>query len=341
MRPAPFYRPELDGLRFFAFVAVFITHALPHNEAILAAHHLPQFLATVAKAGAYGVDLFFLLSAYLITSLLLREREQTGKVDVKAFYIRRILRIWPLYFFALGIAAVWGYFDPRLVMPGSYLAAYLLLAGNWMTVMFGPPSSFMSILWSVSVEEQFYLTWPLLLRRLPVRKTAVALIAVAWITRALVLAGTGPHALFPNTLARLDTIALGILLAGIRLNLSIVKRVVLALAGLAFWATATTLPDLFAFPVTTLGSAALFLACLGMELKAGWLIYLGKISYGLYVYHVLALDMAWRYFGHTGLVVISAAFAVTVACAAASYRFLEAPALRLKERYTHIPSRPT
>src|SRR3954463_14084740 len=106
--PAPirsaFYRPELDALRFFAFFAVFVHHTLPHDPTKYAAQHLPGFLAVVAGAGAFGVDLFFLLSAYLITSLLLRERRQTGKIAVRAFYLRRILRIWPLYFFALLVA---------------------------------------------------------------------------------------------------------------------------------------------------------------------------------------------------------------------------------------------
>src|SRR5690349_18798650 len=96
-----FYSPELDTLRFFAFLGVFIFHSAPRTPGFYAAAGCPAWLShvliSIFGAGAYGVDLFFALSAYLITSLLLREREATGKLDVRGFYLRRILRIWPLY----------------------------------------------------------------------------------------------------------------------------------------------------------------------------------------------------------------------------------------------------
>src|SRR5436305_10886285 len=96
-----FYRPELDGLRFFAFLGVFVFHAAPRTLEFYAAAGYPRWLTnlliSVFGAGAYGVDLFFALSAYLITSLMLRERATTGSFDLRSFYVRRILRIWPLY----------------------------------------------------------------------------------------------------------------------------------------------------------------------------------------------------------------------------------------------------
>ena len=103
-RPAAqphFYRPELDVLRFIAFFSVFIAHlenapvatdASPLKAALL---HL---YAVVVASGAFGMCIFFLLSAYLITELLIRERAATGSIHLRAFYTRRILRIWPLYF---------------------------------------------------------------------------------------------------------------------------------------------------------------------------------------------------------------------------------------------------
>src|ERR1700722_6435581 len=86
-----FYRPELDALRFFAFLGVLL-------------HHGPKpqgFLTVVSDAGSFGLLMFFLLSAYLITELLFREREQTGTISWKHFFVRRALRIWPLYYAAL------------------------------------------------------------------------------------------------------------------------------------------------------------------------------------------------------------------------------------------------
>src|SRR5438552_17688903 len=100
-----FYRPELDVLRFGAFLLVFIHHGFPLTAAEYAGWGVPgvvaALLASGARAGALGVDLFFALSAYLITELLLREQRSHGTFSIRAFYVRRILRIWPLYFFAL------------------------------------------------------------------------------------------------------------------------------------------------------------------------------------------------------------------------------------------------
>ena len=159
----------------------------------------------------FGVQLFFLLSAYLFTSLLLREKLELGSVNLRAFYIRRILRIWPLYFFLLLLAVLWPGAG-RLPLP--YFAAYVLLAANWMTAAFGPPASWASILWSVSIEEQFYLSWPLAIQLLAVRwylVIAVGLIAVANCIRFyLSLGPLYPYTVFPNTFAQLDCIGLGI-----------------------------------------------------------------------------------------------------------------------------------
>ncbi len=102
------------------------------------------------------VDLFFALSSYLITELLIREHRPTGTLNIRAFYARRVLRIWPLYFFALFLAA------PSL--PREYLAGFALLSGNWMCALAGFPASPFALLWSVSIEEQFYLAWPWVVR---------------------------------------------------------------------------------------------------------------------------------------------------------------------------------
>ena len=103
-----FYQPELDGLRFYAFLGVFVCHTLPFDAAFYRRFHLPvpALWGAIAKSGAAGVDLFFALSAFLITSLLLREQQQTGGISLRNFYLRRILRIWPLYFLVIAIGAV-------------------------------------------------------------------------------------------------------------------------------------------------------------------------------------------------------------------------------------------
>ncbi len=95
-----FYRPELDALRFFAFSCVFLCHgpALDLTQDAAKSHRAAtRFLAIFFHSGAFGLPIFFLLSAYLITELLIRERDRTGEIHLKDFYVRRILRIWPLY----------------------------------------------------------------------------------------------------------------------------------------------------------------------------------------------------------------------------------------------------
>src|SRR6478752_213765 len=128
-----FYRPELDVLRFFAFLGVFIFHTAPRTmdfyDSARYPHWLSSLLIPTFGAGAYGVDLFFALSAYLITNLLLRERSATGALDLRGFYLRRILRIWPLYLAFVAFAAVFAALVPEQHLPMKYVIGYSLLAG--------------------------------------------------------------------------------------------------------------------------------------------------------------------------------------------------------------------
>ncbi len=124
-----FYYPELDSIRFFLFCAVWSFHALPKEESVYPIYQVPAALAGlitgIIKAGIYSLYLFFVLSAFLITELLLRERELRGSADLKAFYIRRLLRIWPLYFFVLALAGLFSVFDRSQFLGWDYGAAYL------------------------------------------------------------------------------------------------------------------------------------------------------------------------------------------------------------------------
>src|SRR3984957_5422234 len=175
-KPRRFYRPELDGLRFYAFLGVFVCHTVPNEAKFYSDLHLPmpRLLAAVVRSGAAGVDLFFVLSAFLITSLLLRERQDTGEISLRLFYIRRILRIWPLYFLVVGLGVLlahtaphrnhFWYYDPAL--SWQYLASYIFFGANWVYAVLGNPHSICAPLWTVSIEEQFYLVWPALMKTL-------------------------------------------------------------------------------------------------------------------------------------------------------------------------------
>ena len=155
-----FYFPELDILRFLAFLSVFIFH-LPGYRGDFYAHL--GFVGSVCLIGGFGVDLFFALSAFLITRLLLDERRTTGRLEVRLFYMRRILRIWPLFFFFLGLTFVLSrsvYLFAMRISPTSSatwtrgIPGLALLLGNFVGATANPV---IAPLWSICAEEQFYL----------------------------------------------------------------------------------------------------------------------------------------------------------------------------------------
>jgi peptidoglycan/LPS O-acetylase OafA/YrhL len=343
-----YYRPELDVLRFFAFFLVFLSHTVPGDA--------PYWIVGLAAGGAFGVDLFFALSSFLITTLLLRERDAGGTVDATAFYMRRILRIWPLYFvFLLVIAPLMSSVLADESMPLKYTAAFLLLAGNWACVLWGYPHSVAGPLWSVSMEEQFYLVWPWIVRRWAANLVVVALglLAVSFVVRICLVTGGAVHPqIWCNTLARMDPIACGAILAVIvkrrEVALSGVARAALlmfAIAGLAVagrYGDFTGVRSLITFPAVTVVCVALILATLGLPAPRP-LVYLGRISYGLYVFHltfVMLFDVGTTHDPLERAIRIVLTLAATIAAAAVSYHLLERPFLRLKERFAHVLSRP-
>lgn len=358
-RQDSFYRPELDCLRFIAFLFVFISHAfaielgfythlgLPHEAAL--------WLARAIAVGGFGVALFFVLSSYLITELLIREHSHTGHLDIKSFYIRRALRIWPLYFFFLFLV----YFaipqESIYALNGTFLAAMLLFAGNWACVIFGGMGhSVAGPLWSVSVEEQFYLAWPLIISRVGVKnlkKVCVVVIVIANLTRIIMeKKGAGFVAFWCNTITWLDAIAAGALIAlllrGGAPNLSRVQRVLLFAGGFAVWVLPARFsqyliyPDIASYPLIVVGSVLMLLSAIGSGVANPILVYLGRISYGLYVWHVLALAIVSKFLRKYSPQHALAGFILTVLFAAISYRWLEQPFLKLKKRFTHVVSRP-
>jgi peptidoglycan/LPS O-acetylase OafA/YrhL len=374
-----FYRPELDVLRFIAFLGVFFYHLKPRTlppellryTAIPLVSTLVRLGYDLLGAGNFCVDLFFVLSSYLITELLVREKAKRGFLDVKAFYLRRILRIWPLYFFFIGLAWVLQMFVPGQVFTWHYVLAFLLLSGNWISALHGLPASVALPLWSVSVEEQFYLLWPLVVRISSptfLATVAIGLLVIASGVRFVLLMGhTTMQMLSYNTFTRLDGIAVGILISlYLRGNIPTLSKggrtffVILGFGGLigasdllssaASGAAPTLLRGMLGFPLVAAAGALLFRSALGLPVESirmvgrFRLVYLGKISYGLYVYHYLALSLARSALGplRVELYPVYALFGLglTVAFSVASYQFLELPFLKLKERFTYVHSRP-
>ena len=363
-----FYQPELDCLRFAAFMAVFLYHCFPSGPQFYQGwpHIIVSFIGATMTAGAFGVALFFALSSYLITNLLLREKETRGSLDARSFYLRRILRIWPLYFAFVAFAALLPLTFASQHLPFSYIAGYSLLAGNWVYVFLGVPQSVAGPLWSVSIEEQFYLAWPLVVRRASrasLAKIAVVLLVAAIASRVLLAFVHAPvRATVFNTISCIDPIALGILLALVLKeppNLSTVQTrcSVSGIDRLDDWGLRLSYLDRGWGNV--IGRSLVAFACIGVLVsflgsKNRWirhpaLLYLGKVSYGLYVIHLfgwlcgvhILRESPARYQTLAGrLELAGLALVITITGAAISYQWFESPFLRLKERFTYVHSRP-
>ncbi len=356
-----FYHPELDVLRFCAFLLVFIAHA--STVAPTGPASLPGVSAILASAfwgaGFSGLALFFTLSSYLITELLLQEQARTGAIHLRAFYLRRVMRIWPLYFFFLLVCRpLAAHFIPWEHFSLNAYLAFSLLVGNWFCFFQGFPPSVATPLWSISIEEQFYLFWPLLISRFRRQVPAIALgmLVLANVARALLVLYPRPDpALWCSTLTRLDPFALGALLAfyttGREVRLAGALRVllvILAILLLLFVGRSGAHNGDMALLFYPLESAA---CCLGLfailRPMASWkpgligrgFIYLGRISYGLYVYHLMMLVLVSRIASLNFPEHQILALAGTIVLASASYAWLETPFLKLKQRFTYVPSR--
>jgi len=176
---AKIFFPNLDGLRFVSFFVVFLYHSLLSILSYLkdASPRVYSVVDFLFKHGNLGVNFFFVLSGFLITYLLIKEKEFTGRIHVPNFYVRRILRIWPLYYLCVIVGFIG--FAMLKKMSGEPVMEN---ANPWYYIFFGanfdimhtwpekPDALLLSVLWSVAVEEQFYLTWPLILSIVPLRK---------------------------------------------------------------------------------------------------------------------------------------------------------------------------
>ncbi len=170
------YYQNLDGLRFFSFFSVFCFHNFSSNFTLLNKSHFYNFIrGDVVDNGSLGVNFFFVLSGFLITTLLIAEKKLNGNINLKFFWFRRVLRIWPLFYTCVFIGFIVYPFlkkftgqlstetaDPLLCL--TFLNNFDILKNGW------PDASILGVLWSVAIEEQFYLVWPIILFIVPVKK---------------------------------------------------------------------------------------------------------------------------------------------------------------------------
>lgn len=338
--PAPFqfrannlkYEPAFDGLRAIAIIFIFLDHA---------------WESTFPGAWA-GVDIFFVLSGYLITTILANELSRSGQIDFRNFYIRRILRLWPafavfLFVVVLKISISEG---PK---AGSFeavavSAVYLM---NWSRAFVWWEQYKLGHTWSLAMEEQFYLLWPALLSLIFFRRPIyyiLGLITVMVTWRCfLALNGADPERTYNGFDTHGDALLIGCLLA------LLVRRApdpTVQLDRLWPIASGGLLAILFLVPhrsvfaqTAGLSIAALLTALLIAGLRGQTplnslfsirpLVYIGKISYGFYLWHAPIVAGLSKY-GFTGKM---AALMLSFGLASASYHWIELPFLALKRRF--------
>jgi len=360
--PSRFYLPELDGLRCIAFLLVFIHHAPALNR---------PALLFLKSAGWIGVDLFFTLSAFLFVKLLAKEFGQTGTISIRAFYIRRALRIYPLYFVFCALVIALTSLDGNLDVLFWRGLGLVTFTDNILASYEGyNPIDWSAHLWTISYEEQFYLVIPLLLlflfksSRSRIIASLLAVSLLLTLTRALFIRLAIPHpAIWVLPVTHFESIILGIVVGLGGFNIfSRVPALLVLLAGVFSSYLITRLGaiqqiswkliiEYWLIGVST-SLTVYFVFRMGKTRWMKWLsfgpiVFLGKISYGLYVYHLMGIALGQRLVERINsggsfhsLSIFAASLAITVAFAWASYQVIEKPALRSKRRFEIIASRP-
>jgi len=361
-----FYLPELDGLRFIAFLLVFI-HNAPYDTSNL-------IWKAIRDHTWVGLDLFFCLSGCLITKLLVLEQTETGKIHFRSFYIRRVLRILPLYFFLTTFSIIYTVSNRGWNSEIFQRAAGLLtFTDNFLTAILNfTILSFSFHLWTISYEIQFYLIAPLLVSKLQEtsQKTKLVFLVSAFligslIRVALIYLDVQALAIYVLPFTHFDSILGGIII-GLGLldapgklknrNLLPFSILCLTLAFLLPDKDITGLHLIILYTLIGIGFTFITQATLHSNnlisrvvLQNSYTVYLGKISYGLYIYHIPSIYLAtfallWAA-SQSGDEIQSQSvfilgFILTILISALSYQFIEAPILKLKTRFSYVSSKP-
>jgi peptidoglycan/LPS O-acetylase OafA/YrhL len=341
--------PQLDAIRGLAILLVMM-----HN---MGSRYPLPYSQWLVRNGWMGVDLFFVLSGFLITGILLETKASEGYF--KNFYARRCLRIWPLYYSLL----VFMFVLVPLLRPSeahtvfearsSPWWAYPLFLQNFLvpipTMATGP----LGVTWSLAIEEQFYLIWPFIVRfcnPTQLRRIAVAVICLSPVLRYYLSAH---HVvIYSNPFCRLDGLMAGAFLALIIrtedfVPTSLVKRawILLIVAAPLVLIAQTLDAPWIVFSFTALASVAfVYLAMFCSQpwlqaiLRNRFLIFTGTISYGLYLLHKIPVDMAQTFhLDRYPAVALPVSFAVAFLLAFLSWNLLETPFLRLKRFFKSKP----
>jgi peptidoglycan/LPS O-acetylase OafA/YrhL len=368
--PQRIYFKNLDFLRFLAAYMIILLHSYFGWKEHFTASPFANFLSASALAKvelvthnfSFGVDIFFIISGFLLTYLLLAEHEKTGKVDVVKFYIRRAFRIWPLYFFMLLTAPLMAYFFHEQ-NPGYGL--YFFFAGNFDVIIQGVKSCSTDHLWSICVEEHFYLFCPLMIGFIPPKKLPQVLFSIVFasiVFRGFILLYSANYGaqIYLNTLSRIDVLALGSFFGylvyhrKIQFNHPLWIRLLVYstfififfnvdYVGCGTFFSATIQKYFFVLCVAYWIGNFMFNPKAKLAIKKPNIFHqFGKISYGLYMFNPVIIAIVLIFFSRYSLhnfflFLVITQVLIWLVCYL-SYRFFELPFLALKEKYAVIKS---
>ena len=296
------YLPGLNGIRAIAAFAVIISHI----GLSLSLYDLPK--QSGYSLASFGVTMFFALSGFLITYLLLKEKEVKNSINVKKFYIRRALRIWPLYYFYLAIIIIFfGFLYTDYFLMYVFLIPNVPFAINAASI-FPATIPYLAHYWSVGVEEQFYAFWPWIVKKMKKMFLAMFLFGILFFLLKIVLSMLGAPKLILTLLhyTRFGCLAIGgiaayLLIQQNNLFLKIVQHKVLEVsAWLVILSIVINKFHIFSIidhEIVTIATLVIIInqvnnsrRLISLENKA--FDYLGKISYGLYIYNPLIIFLA-------------------------------------------------
>lgn len=329
--------PAVDGLRAVA-------------AALVVAHHSLGQINYLSRS--VGVTCFFVVSGFVITRSLVREKARSGTISLGRFQVRRVLRIFPLYYLVLGIyvllVAVREQGTPEGVAFWRSLPAFLTFTTNWFVAWTPGARVIFYFAWSMAVQEQFYLLWPAILRRIRLRRWA-AFVPLAFLGSSELATWLSPSAAPGSPVARVIAGVDSPIYYGVLTALALENRTVFAwlerAAGRSWSFPVAVLAMLVPIvwieepgPLITLSLCYLLITCaLGpggalRVLDNPVAIYVGRLSYGIYLLHMLVLNLL-RYVAPSlpGTSLFLLTLALVVAMAAASHRWFEQPIMRMGE----------
>lgn len=368
------YFENLDGLRFLCFLSIFFFHSFQTDYIPIKSTGIYQLVKRdLFGNGFLGVNFFFVLSGFLITYLLIEEKKLNGQIDILNFWIRRILRIWPLFYLCVFFGFV--IFPALKTAFGEQpnetatIGYYLTFTNNFeLDIKGAPDASILAVLWSIAVEEQFYLVWPILLYFSPIKNYHLIFIIIIVVSSIFRTLNLNYNHYDHHTLSNIGDMAVGALGAWLILTKEKFKEKIMNLHSVFILSFYVSFLFIFIFRDELLSSKNFVIEVVERPITALIILFiileqcfskkslfkmsdfklisnLGKISYGLYCLHFIAILIVttltkkllintetWQ------VLVFEPSFALILAVIISliSYHFYEKPFLKLKDRFAYI-----